>query len=116
MKNLQTIVFLLLFSITSFSQEVKVKTMSLPKSFSTILLDTYTDSVIKFPVIQTGDFGIDSAINTDLKKRFTKTESKNLSTDSILIDWATERMFGLEYEVTSTKNGYFSFLQINFLV
>jgi hypothetical protein len=62
---------------------------------------------MKFPVIQTGDFGIESAINTDLKKRFTKTESKNLSTDSILIDWANGKIFGLEYEVTSTKNGLF---------
>jgi hypothetical protein len=108
MKKLQTTVFLLLFSLTSFGQQVNVKTMLLPKSFRNITLDD-TDSVIKFPVIKTGNFEIDSAINTDLKKRFTKTESKNLSTDSILIDWATERMFGLEYEVTSTKNGYFSF-------
>ena len=109
MKKFQTTVFLLLFSLTSFGQEVKVKTMILPKSFRNITLDTYTDSEIKFPVIKTGYFELDSSINTDLKKRFTKTESKNLSTDSILIDWANKRMFGLEYEVTSTKNGFISF-------
>ena len=110
MKKFQTTVFLLLFSLTSFSQEVKVKTMILPKSIRNITLDTYTDSEIKFPVIKTGNFELDSSINTDLKKRFTKTESKNLSTDSILIDWAIERMFGHEYEVTSIKNGFISFL------
>ena len=109
MKKFQTTVFLLLFSLTSFGQEVKVKTMILPKSFRNITLDD-TDSVLKFPVIKTRNFEIENAINTDLKKRFTKTGSKNLSTDSILIDWANKRMFGLEYEVTSIKNGFISFL------
>ena len=110
MKKLQTTVFLLLiFTLTSFGQEVKVKTKILSKSFRNITLDTYTDSEIKFPVIKTGNFEIDSSINTDLKKRFTKNESKNLSTDSILIDWANGKIFGLEYEVTSTKNGFISF-------
>ena len=109
MKKLQTTVFLLLiFTLTSFGQKVKVKTMILPKSFRNITLDD-TDSVLKFPVIKTRNFEIENAINTDLKKRFTKTGSKNLSTDSILIDWANKRMFGLEYEVTSTKNGFISF-------
>ena len=110
MKKIQITLFLFIFTLTSFSQDVKVKTMILPKSFRNITLDTYTDSEIKFPVIKTGNFELDSSINTDLKKRFTKTESKNLSTDSILIDWAIERMFGLEYEVTSIKNGFISFL------
>ena len=109
MKKIQITLFLFIFTLTSFSQEVKVKTMILPKSIRNITLDD-TDSVLKFPVIQTRNFEIDNAINTDLKKRFTKTESKNLSTDSILIDWANKRMFGLEYEVTSTKNGFISFL------
>ena len=110
MLKLHITFLLLIFSLTSFGQEVKVKTMILPKSFRNITLDTYTDSEIKFPVIKTRNFEIENAINTDLKKRFTKTGSKNLSTDSILIDWANKRMFGLEYEVTSIKNGFISFL------
>ena len=107
MKKIQITLFL--FTLTSFSQEVKVKTMILPKSIRNITLDD-TDSLLKFPGIKTRNFEVENAINTDLKKRFTKTESKNLSTDSILIDWANKRMFGLEYEVTSNKNGFISFL------
>ena len=64
---------------------------------------------IRFPVLQTGDAKTSDKINQDLKVRFFRNESANLTTDSALRRWVSDFSGEVDFEVTYLEKGIASF-------
>ncbi len=105
MKNTLTILFLILGGI-AFGQNARMDT------FNLILSDPFggsQDGGLYFPIIQTGNNQIDAQINTDLKMRFTHTESSTESLGATLDRWGGSQLVELDFGVTYNQNGILSF-------
>jgi hypothetical protein len=99
------IALLLMFSQHVFAQKISVDTLSIS------IAGRYAGASIQklyFPVINSGNIQNDSAINKDLKNRFTNNEYPELSTDSTIIKWADEQVVDLNFEITYLKDGIIS--------
>ncbi len=101
-------IFLLTFWLTSFGQEIKVDTLIITKIEDSTNIQ---NQKLKFPVLKTGNLQIDTALNMDLKNRFTNNAYPDISSDSALIRFS-EGIVYLDFEVTYIKNGLIS-LNIN---
>ena len=105
MKNTLTILFLILGGI-AFGQNARMDT------FNLILSDPFggsQDGGLYFPIIQTGNNQIDAQINTDLKMRFTHTESPTESLGVALDNWGGGQLVSLNFGITYNQNGILSF-------
>lgn len=104
-------IILLLIAVNSLGQTIHIDTLILRKEQRFTKNQT---SDFKFPIIKTGNWKVDSLINTDLKNRFTNSKSEDLTTDSTIINWLYEQVTDLDFEITNIKNGLIS-LNISYI-
>lgn len=105
MNSILTTLLLLTIQLTIFAQGVRVDTLYFQKINE---LKHFEDDSYKFPIIKTGNFQIDSNINTDLKNRVTNNKYPHLSTDSTFLKLVNDKIVYLDFEVTYFKNGLIS--------
>lgn len=96
------VLFLLLtLALNSFGQGVRIDTLLFSGSK---IQNEFPVVTLKFPIVKTGTFEIDTLINEDIKNRFTANEFMNLPTDLALVKWADDSIVYLDFEVTYNKN------------
>jgi hypothetical protein len=99
-KKFFTIIFLLQLSGV-FCQSTHIDTLTL---FAGRGFENGRKSILKFPIIKTGNGKTDTRINTDIKDRITNNEFQGLDIDSALLIWSEEAITYMSFEVTYVKN------------
>jgi hypothetical protein len=97
--------FILIISLNSFSQTVKIDTLHFYKSEQ----NTSPLDKLIYPIFKTGNKKIDSLINFDLKNKYTYNEAPNLSINKTLKQWIGDQIGYINFNITYNRNNIISF-------